>query len=939
MARRGRFGRSETGASDLSATIRSLVQQQAAQEEQVFMKAFYDGTEYNGKIPTMDEVIKFYERVASLSGIARGSEQWTFFEQKIGDANNFDIRRTYNALVTEFDDSEGANYVELMEFLDGRANTSTDVGDLASYQKAIGETTKAYVQYQGKNLVGGEITATEYRSIVGDLLEVIGKDDPKYYDTLVDAYTWEWTAEKQKWDDRLRAGTVTLGQYTAWANGFRKDLVAAGISKDSTLYTGTLAAVAVARGSGSGGTSPARTRYDKTVNELSSLWDTISQSLGFEQVDDAGAAFRSTEDVLEKIRLRPEFGAEYAAYIDDNPWAIPADLKAKGISDGTGFLEYLNGRIDDLKNNAESAYVVGALPRSSLDKTYSVTVVTGNATYFEELRITGSKWIDDRSNAKNNEQLLEFYDIEYEKYLNGQDSFYGTIPDTAKLHPETQTYLRNELAKINGQGDPNATGITNFGKSGADREAVNGVTSSVKPTAEAASAIRQGRGVMEWREDLGEWQFSNSIQGAGLQDGTYQYIRVEKKPDGSGYFSFTAIARGKKVVGADGVPLTVPIYRYQIPDGMGNTKILVIDAAGNEYDPNSISQAGDVWIVRDPKMSSPTILGSKAPKVDISATMPEYDRTIGILGRMRGESEGMPSPEELIKIQEASRTGLLALDPVTQVEAATEVESLALVADQERARRIALSPEGGTEEGKLEIIRLTAGEDSQEYRDQKWIVDNKANLIQTGPYDWRFKTDYQEPQNQGLDPLTSAMAGFAVGAPSGALVGAPIGPVGIGAGGLVGGLLGAAGGLVTSLASGAQANPQFEALAISERLKPDWYKQAQRQRVAASPQAQQYNQTGYPSGSNVFFRNINNVARPMSAPVQPSGYLGLQANIPMPRPPAIPPSPKPLPIVIGDPRLRSVAGDSLRERRESVIRASTPTQNIIPATSVRGGSR
>ena len=73
MARRGRFGRSDTGASNLSQMIRSLVQQQQAQEEQALLNAFYNGTDYNGSVPTMADVSSFYNKIISDSGIDRKS--------------------------------------------------------------------------------------------------------------------------------------------------------------------------------------------------------------------------------------------------------------------------------------------------------------------------------------------------------------------------------------------------------------------------------------------------------------------------------------------------------------------------------------------------------------------------------------------------------------------------------------------------------------------------------------------------------------------------------------------------------------------------------------------------------------------------------------------------------------------------------------------------
>jgi hypothetical protein len=213
-----------------------------------------------------------------------------------------------------------------------------------------------------------------------------------------------------------------------------------------------------------------------------------------------------------------------------------------------------------------------------------------------------------------------------------------------------------------------------------------------------------------------------------------------------------------------------------------------------------------------------------------------------------------------------------------------------------------------------------------------WIVQNQDNLVKTGPYDYRFKSDYQAPPAQGMDPLQSALLGATTGALTGGAIGAlGGGPVGIGVGALGGALKGLATGLSAAGVTAFTPNPQFEALAISERLKPEAYKKAQRERVAASPQAQQYQQTGYPAGANMFFRN----AKPQVQPASPSGYLGLQATVPMPKSIALPQTPKPINIVIGSPALLGVSGDSMKERRDSVLRATA--SKAPPVTPRRPG--
>jgi uncharacterized cupin superfamily protein len=160
MARRGRFGRSETGASDLSATIRSLIAQQLAMEEQLFMNAFYNGLPYKGKVPTMADVVAFYEDVASNAGIVEGTDEWEAIQQKIAAAQEFQtqkddqaIRGEYEALKSEFEASNGANFNEMMEFLDGRAQDTSDENDAAVFNNAKGSFVNAYIGYQGEALI------------------------------------------------------------------------------------------------------------------------------------------------------------------------------------------------------------------------------------------------------------------------------------------------------------------------------------------------------------------------------------------------------------------------------------------------------------------------------------------------------------------------------------------------------------------------------------------------------------------------------------------------------------------------------------------------------------------------------------------------------------------------------------------------------------------
>ena len=165
MARRGRFGRSETGASNLSATIASLVRQQKQEEEKMLLEAYYSEIPYaGGNVPTLADVIKFYEESASMSGISQDSADYQAYFQKINDVTNYDIKRQYGNLIDEFNNSDGANYQQVLEFISGRAQTSTNQDDLTEYAAAVESTTTSFLRYQGEALKRREITPKEYTS-------------------------------------------------------------------------------------------------------------------------------------------------------------------------------------------------------------------------------------------------------------------------------------------------------------------------------------------------------------------------------------------------------------------------------------------------------------------------------------------------------------------------------------------------------------------------------------------------------------------------------------------------------------------------------------------------------------------------------------------------------------------------------------------------------
>jgi hypothetical protein len=440
MARRGRFGRSETGASDLSAAINSLVNQQKAAEEQAFMKAFYDGTAYKGSVPTMDDVIAFYENIAGLTGIDRSSDDWVIFEQKIGDANNFDIKRVYNNLITEFNTSDGGNYTDIIDFLSGRAMTSTDQGDLDSFKTGVEDITGAFLNYQGEALQRGEITAREYQSLTLDALQVLEPGSKAYDKAIYDSFTYEWNAESTKWTNRIKAGKATAAQFSNWANNFAKRAQSSGIAKKSELYTGIFATVASYAG-GYGGGGGGGSRSANIESKLGKIYAAALRAPGIQ-----GYELTQSDLAAGKGYSATDFASNPGAFsglirlIENGAIEMPQELIKMGYDDVNDLRSGITNLVRGYEAEATSFAAVNssdsAASLAAQAKALSRSV--GAKTQVDELADAVNQFSSDvqKYGAEMDDVGLQIAFDEMKKFYNGQPSLYGQIDLSKEIVPE-----------------------------------------------------------------------------------------------------------------------------------------------------------------------------------------------------------------------------------------------------------------------------------------------------------------------------------------------------------------------------------------------------------------------------------------------------------------------------------------------------------------------
>ena len=565
MARRGRFTSPNSGGQNLTALIIGLLRERKNAEEQGLLDAYRTGTAYNGAVPTAADIQSFYDEWASAAGYTPGSLEYQAIFQKKSDLNNYDLKKQFNALISTFNTTDGSNYQDIIDFLGNEAQTSTDPNDLADYANSIETTTSAYLKYQGQRLIRGELTAAEYQKITLESLKVLDPGSIAYTNAVYDAFQYEWNAEATKWQNRIRAGTATNAQFRSWANGFKNRLVQSNISKDSELYTSIGASIAQA--SIAVGDSPTNTRLNTTLSTLNSVFSLAQAQIGGVEIG-VGDIMGDPKDVLKKLRENPDLMGLYAEWLDDNPSMIDPSLRALNITDGASFRQWFEDTLDSGLTDAQTVEAAGG--KANFDDWVGAATTNGSLTTFDEFAVTSSKHARDVSNANGNDTMIQFYDNEYRKFLNGEKSYYGERPTLEGLYPQQYAVVQNEANAMFGSHTEGALTLTGALNNGEPR------WSNIGLTVENAAAISAGQAVMVWNKESGSFTTENP-RDATAKQGSYQYVSFTVLPDGTKVPSVISVT-GQPIIGPDGQ--TTSGYVYELPNGI----TYALDASGNAYE-------------------------------------------------------------------------------------------------------------------------------------------------------------------------------------------------------------------------------------------------------------------------------------------------------------------------------------------------------------------
>ena len=761
MARRGRFTSPNSGGQNLTELIASLLRERNATEEQALLNAYRTGTAYNGAVPTADDIQAFYDNWASNAGYAPGTLEYQSIVQKKSDLNNYDIKKQYNTLINDFNNSSGANYNEIMNFLENVAGESTDPQDLETYQSSISDIDKSYIGYQGEALSRGEITASEYRELAAAIIEQMDPSDPKRYEAIVNAYTYEWNAEKTKWDNRLRAGTINAGQYANWAKGFQNALLAAGVKKDSVLYTTAVAAQVTAdSGGGVGSGSVVSQRISTTLSEIDAIVDvalTLNPSTKPRSISDI---LDSGKDSLGAITDDPALILMLGQALDENPNGFPT-LTALGITDSSSLNVYFNDR---LTSGYADAYLLASNGGANKTKEwYNSNVAAGALSEVAQFDFQSTQWLKDIAGANGNVAEIENLNTEWTKYLSGEDSKYGSL-DATKLG-DFRPLAQNEYNAMTGGSDgslPTLSGTVNAN--------IPLDFTTVQKNKENIAAMSAGAGFQQWNEKNQEFEFVSGRPSGSTQTGSYQFIefgRVNGK-----IVSYVTSVQGT-AVSQGGVQVG---WVYDQRNGSApiitNLKGYVIETPEAGLNGNASAgftvPDGTTLSITDKTVPLYTTVGLATTR---TVTLRENSRDDAGFSRSGiTQTESTISPDDLRLASGLVAKVLPALGG--NAMAGANIPDLILGdADKIQIAQISVGPAANTPAGRAEIARLSGNTELE----KAWLfVDANKDKLEIVNGGWQWKAGTPESTQQGTNPFVNA----AVSAGIGAAVGAPIAGVG-----------------------------------------------------------------------------------------------------------------------------------------------------------------
>lgn len=439
MARRGRFTNPNSGGQNLSSLIVSLLRERKNAEEQLLLEKF------RNKEVSAEEVQAFYDNWARTSGYTEGTLEFDQLNQRKKNAYDTGIKYRYDALLVDFNDNGGKNYTELMNFLNGDAQTVNDKNNAQQYLDLRKNITNNFINEASNQLQMGQMTIDDFRTQVdAGINSSFAKGSKEYNDAKYSAFVAEYNGEYTKYQNRIKANKS--GAYSGFLNFLsqvKSRMASDGVGGE--LLTRIDADMVSVRAAGVSAGSDAQVKVvGKSESSLAELYAAALSTSGI----------MGAELTAEDIAAGKTYGIDN---IINNPGAIEAWLTM--LENGTAEISpEIAAKYGDTPNEIRTAIdkevgkiAVAAAEANRLNPTETnyrlasqgkaLARTIGSQTQIDDVSVGMNQYAEDiyRAGLSEDDAAITIAKTEFQKFLAGDQSIYGKI-DRKQLDADLATY-------------------------------------------------------------------------------------------------------------------------------------------------------------------------------------------------------------------------------------------------------------------------------------------------------------------------------------------------------------------------------------------------------------------------------------------------------------------------------------------------------------------
>ena len=195
MARRGRFSR-QTGGSDLSSLIYTIMQQQYARTTAAMVDAYKNQTDYRGGgIPTADDVISYLRSYAANQWVSQSDRDNV--SSDIASIQRTERNRQETVMVSAINE-DPANVEAIrtyMSFLQTGVDSAETTVIAAENRDKLFEASKALVKALGSALGNGAMTSAQFDAQAAEVVGAYSNDAPNKREVMSLAAESKFSAE------------------------------------------------------------------------------------------------------------------------------------------------------------------------------------------------------------------------------------------------------------------------------------------------------------------------------------------------------------------------------------------------------------------------------------------------------------------------------------------------------------------------------------------------------------------------------------------------------------------------------------------------------------------------------------------------------------------------------------------------------------------------